>query len=122
MLIMTAEPAFLAPEFDSGCALPGLDSAVVPVESVLVLGVAGSEPVFGVAGLELVGPRVGSDCVPAPAVPMLLGSELVCALAGKASIAAKRGTITKLRKCVGEASRHMSRPLVAQRPTPSTLS
>jgi hypothetical protein len=76
MLITTAEPAFLAPGFDSGCALPGLDSTFVAVESVLVLGVAGLEPVFGVAGLELVGPRVGSDCVPAPAVP-LLGSELV---------------------------------------------
>ena len=108
MLITTAEPAFLAPGFDSGCALPGLDSAFVAVESVLVLGVAGLEPVFGVAGLELVSPRVGSDCVPAPAVPMLLGSELVCALAGKASVAAKRGTITKLRKCLWEASRHMS--------------
>jgi len=58
--------------------------------------------------LELAGPPVNLDWARAPAVPVLLESELVCAFAGKASIAAKRGTITKLRKCLGEASRHMS--------------
>src|SRR6266567_5326329 len=86
-----------------------------------MLGVAVLEPVFGLAGLKLVGPPVGSDCAWAPAVLVLLGSELVCALAGKASIAAKRGTITKLRKCLGGASRYMSCPLVAQRPTPINI-
>ena len=56
------------------------------------------------------GPPVNSDWAWAPAVPMLLESELVCAHAGKASITAKRGTITKLRKCLGEASGRMSPP------------
>ena len=107
MLIRIGEPAFLVPGLDSGCAPPGLDSAFVAVELVFVLGVAVLEPV-GVAGLELVGPPVNSDWARAPAVPVLLESELVWAFAGKASIAAKRGTITKLRKCLGEASRHMS--------------
>jgi len=46
----------------------------------------------------------------APAAPVLLESELVCPLAGKASIAAKSGTIAKLRKCLGEASKRMSYP------------
>ena len=103
-----AEPVFLVPGLDSGCAPPGVDSAFVAVELVFVLGVAVLEPVFGVVGLALVGPPINSDWARAPAVPVLLESELVCALAGKASIAAKRGTITKLRKCLWEASRHMS--------------
>jgi len=73
-------------------------------------------PVFEVAESELVGPPVKSGWV--PAVPALLESELVCALAGKASITARRGAITKLRKCLGEASRHMpfARPGAATRP------
>lgn len=107
MLIRTAEPAFLVPGLDSGCAPPGVDSTFVAVELVFVLGVAVLEPVVGVPGLELAGPPVNSVWA-APAVLVLLESELVCAFAGKASIAAKRGTITKLRKCLGEASRHMS--------------
>src|SRR5262249_9749973 len=99
MLIRTAEPAFLVPGLDSGCAAPGLDSEFVAV---------------GLICSELVGPPVISDCAGAPAVPVLLESEPVCALAGKASIAAKRGTIAKLRKCLGEASKHMSCPLSAK--------
>src|SRR5262249_56711438 len=100
MLIRTAEPAFLAPGLDSGCAAPGLDSQFVAVGLICSLGVAVLASVFGV------GPPVISDCAGAPAVPVLLESEPVCALAGKASIAAKRGTIAKLRKCLGEASKH----------------
>ena len=43
----------------------------------------------------------------APAVLVLRVSdaELVCALAGKASIIAKTGAITRPRKCLGEAER-----------------
>src|SRR5262249_7941432 len=108
MLIRTAEPAFLVPGLDSDCAPPGSDSAFAAVELVSVLGVAVLEPVFGVAGLELVGPPVNSDCAGALAVPVPLESELVCALAGRARITAKKGTITKQRKCLGEATRHMS--------------
>jgi hypothetical protein len=122
MLIRTAEPAFLVPGLDSDCAPPGSDSAFAAGELVFMLGVAVLEPASGVAGLEPEGPRVGSDCVPAPAVPVLLESELVCALAGKASIPAKRGTTTKLPKCLAEVSTHMSCPLVVHRPTLSTLS
>src|SRR5262249_19569568 len=112
MLIRTAEPAFLGPGLDSGCAPSGLDSAFSAGELVFMLGVAVSEPVSGVvAGLEPLGPPFTSDWARAPTVPVLLESELVCALAGKASITAKRGTITKLRKCLGEVSTHMSCPL-----------
>jgi len=107
MLIRTTEPAFLVPGLDSGCAPPGVDSAFVAVELVFVLGVAVLEPV-GVAGLELVGPPVNSDWARAVPVLGVLESELVCALAGKASITAKKGTITRLWKCLLEASRHMS--------------
>ena len=66
-------------------------------------GAMAPEPAFGSieSELELVGPA---------GAPVLLESELVCALAGKASIVAKRGTITKLPKCLGEASKHMSCP------------
>ena len=108
MLIRMAEPVFLVAGLDCGCEPPASDSALAAVELVFVLGVAVLEPVFGVVGLELVGPPINSDWARAPAVPVLLESELVWAFAGKASIAAKRGTITKLRKCLGEASRHMS--------------
>ena len=92
-----AEPAFLVPGLDSGCALPGSDSAFAAGELVSVLGVAVLGPVFGVAGLALVGPPVNSDCAGALAVSVPLESVLVCALAGKASITTKKGTITKLR-------------------------
>jgi hypothetical protein len=53
---------------------------------VCVLGVAVSASVFGVTGLELVGPPVESDWAWAPAVLVVgvLESEPVCALAGKA--------------------------------------
>src|SRR5262249_39157733 len=122
MLIRTAEPAFLDPGLDSGCAPSGLDSAFAAGELVFMLVVAVLEPVSGVAGLELVGPPVNSDWARAPTVPVLLESELVCALAGKASITAKRGTTAKLRKCLGEVSTHMHCPLVVHRSTVSTLS
>src|SRR5262249_60278087 len=102
MLIRTAEPAFLVPGLDSGCAAPGLDSEFVAVGLICSLGVA------------VLASAVISDCAGAPAVPVLLESEPVCALAGKASIAAKRGTIAKLRKCLGEPSKHMSCPLSAK--------
>ena len=55
-----AEPAFLVPGLDSGGAPPGLDSAF-SAEELVVLGLAVLNPVFGVAGLELVGPPVDSD-------------------------------------------------------------
>lgn len=60
--------------------------------------------------MELAGPPVDSDWAPASAAPVLgvLGSELVCALAEKASMTAKKGAITRLRKWLLEASRHMS--------------
>src|SRR5262245_56403302 len=122
MLIRTAEPAFLGPELDSGSAPSGLDSAFAAGELVFMLGVAVLEPASGVAGLELLGPPVNSDWARAPTVPVLLESELVCALAGKASITVKRGTTTKLRKCLGEVSTHMYCPLVVHRPTLPTLS
>jgi hypothetical protein len=124
MSIRTAEPVFLVPGLDSSCEPPGSGWAFAAVELVFVLGVAVLGPVFALAGLELVGPPVNSDWARAPAVPVLLESELVCALAGKASITAKRGTITRLQRCLGEASRHMSAhvlTLVAQRPALSTL-
>ena len=57
------------------------------------------EPAFGSTELELVG---------AAGAPVLLESELVCALAGKASIAAKNETIIRLWKCLEEMTRHMS--------------
>ena len=66
------------------------------------------EPVFEVA--ELVGPPFTSVWAGAPAGPVL--SELICALAGRASITAKSGAITRLRKCLGEGSKHMSCPLL----------
>jgi hypothetical protein len=86
------------------------ESACAAVDFDSVVGVAASKPVFGVAGLELVGPPVGSDWAWAPAVPVLRVSESepVCALAGKASITAKRGTVTRPRKCIGKANRRMS--------------
>ena len=108
MLIRIGEPAFLGPGLDSGCAPPGLDSAFAAVELVSVFGIAVLEPVFDVAALELVGPPVGSDWASAVPVLEVLESELVCALAGKASITAKKGTITRLWKCLREVSRHMS--------------
>ena len=109
MLIRTAEPAFLVPGLDSGCEPPGSDSAFAGVELVSVFGIAVLEPVFEVVGLELVGPSIDSDLAPAPAVLVLgvLKSEF-CALAEEASIAAKKAPITRQRKCVGEASGHMS--------------
>src|SRR5215472_12532387 len=122
MLIRTVAPTFLDPGMDSGCAPSGLDSAFAAGELVFMLVVAVLEPVSGVAGLELLGPPVNSDWAQAPTVPVLLESELVCALAGKASITAKRRTTTKLRKCLGEVSMHMYCPLVVHRPTLSTLS
>jgi hypothetical protein len=73
MLIRTAEPAFLGPGLESGCDPPGSDSPFAAVELVCVLGVAVLEPVFGVAGLELVGQPVNSDWAGAPAVALLLG-------------------------------------------------
>src|SRR5947207_15357582 len=91
MLIRMAEPAFLSPGLDSGCEPPGSDSAFAGIESVCALGVALLEPVFGVAGLELVDPPVNSDWTGAPAALLLLVSELVLALAGKASTTAKKG-------------------------------
>jgi hypothetical protein len=110
MLIRMAEPAFLGPGLDSGCVPPGSDSVFAGVELVCVLGVAVSASFFGVAGLELVGPPVNSDWAWAPAVLVLgvLGSEPVCALAGKASIPTRKATNTGLRKCLGEAGTHMS--------------
>src|SRR6516162_226401 len=110
MFITTVEPAFLVPGLDSGCAPPGPDPPFTAVELVSVLGVAVFESVFGVAGLELVGPPVNSDCAGALAVPVPLESVLVCALAGKASITTKKGTITRLRKCLRKATKHMSCP------------
>src|SRR5215471_14367620 len=98
MLITTAEPAFLVPGLDSDCAPPDSDLAFAAVELVSVLGVAVLEPVFGVAGLELVDPPANSDCAGAPAVPVPLESVLVFALAAKASITTKKGTITRLQK------------------------
>src|SRR6516162_353222 len=108
MLITTAEPPFLVPGLDSGCALPGSDPPFTAVELVSVLGVAVLGPAFGVAGLALVGPPVNSDCAGALAVPVALESEPVCAVAGKASITTKKGT--KQQKCLREVSTHMSCP------------
>src|SRR5215472_4775310 len=106
MLITTAEPVFLlVPGLDSDCAPPGSDSAFAAVELVSVLGVAVLGPVFGVAGLALVGPPVNSDCAGALAVPVALESEPVCALAGKASITTKKA---KQQKCLREVSTHMT--------------
>ena len=110
MLIRMAEPA-LGRRLDWGGEPPGSDSAFGAVELV-VLGAAASEPaalgsVFGIAGLELAGPPVASVWAGAPAGPVL--SEPVCALAGKANIAAKNRTMTKLRKCLRE-SKDMSCP------------
>ena len=109
MLIRTAEPTFLVPGLDSGCAPPDLDSAFVPAELMFVLAVAGLEPFLGVVRLELAGPPVDSDCAPAPVVPALgiFESEPVCAPAGKASSTTEKAIITRLRKCLGEATRHM---------------
>src|SRR6516225_1054621 len=110
MFITTAEAAFLVPGLDSDCAPPGSDSPFAAEELVSVLGVAVLESVFGVAGLELVRPPVNSDCAGTLAVPVPLESVLVCALAGKASITTKKGTITRLRKCLRKANKHMSSP------------
>ena len=71
MLITTAEPTFLIPGLDSDCAPPGSDSAFAAGELVSVLGVAVFESVFGVAGLELVGPPVNSDCAGALAAALV---------------------------------------------------
>ena len=110
MLIRIGEPA-LGPGLDWGCEPPGAKSAFGAVELV-VRGAAASEPaalgsVLGVAGLELAGAAVTSVWAGAPARVLV---EPVCALAGKANIAAKNGTMTKLRKCLGEASKDMSCP------------
>jgi hypothetical protein len=70
-------------------------------------GAMASEPAFDGTEfeLELVGPT---------GALVLLESELVCALAGKASIAAKNGTIIRLRKCLEETTRHMSWTLLRE--------
>jgi hypothetical protein len=47
------------------------------VASVCVLGVTELEPVFGAAGLELVGSPVNSDWAWAPAVPVPLEPEMI---------------------------------------------
>ena len=65
------------------------------------------EPAFGSTELEL-------ELVGAAGAPVLLESELVCALAGKASIAAKNETIIRLWKCLEEITRHMSSPLLRE--------
>lgn len=67
------------------------------------------EPAFGSTELAL-------ELVGAAGAPVLLESELVCALAGKASIAAKNETIIRLWKCLEEMTRHMSWPLIARNP------
>jgi hypothetical protein len=77
MLIRMAEPAFLGPALDSGCEPAGADSAFAAAESVCALGVAVSEPVVGVTGLERAGPPVNPDWARAPAAPVLSVSELV---------------------------------------------
>ena len=64
-------------------------------------GATAPEPESGSAELEL------ELAGPAGALA-LLESELVCALAGKASIAARNGTIIRVRKCLEETTRHMS--------------
>ena len=101
-----AELAFLGPGLDRGCEPPGSDSAFAGD----LVGVAVSASVFGVAGLELVGPPVNSDWAGAPAVLVLgvLESEPVCALAGKASIATRKATNTGLSKCLEGPGTHMS--------------
>jgi hypothetical protein len=103
----TAEPVFLAPGLDSGCVPADLDSAFAAVELVSVLGVTPLEPVFGVAGLGLVGPPVDSDWAWAPAVLGVPEAESVCALAGEASISPKKGTASRLRRCLEKARRRM---------------
>src|SRR6516225_199935 len=111
MLIRIAEPVFLGPGLGWGCEPRGSDSALAAAELVCVLGVAVSTSVFGATGLELVRPPVESDWAWAPAVLVLgdvLGSEPVCALAGKASIPTRKATTTGLRKCLGETGTHMS--------------
>ena len=110
MLIRIAEPVFLGPGLDCGCEPPGFGSVFAAVELICVLGVAVSASLFGVTGLELVGPPVESDWASAPAVLVLgvLESEPVCALAGKASIPTRKATNTGLSKCLGEAGRYMS--------------
>jgi hypothetical protein len=70
-------------------------------------GATAPEPESGSAELklELVGPA---------GALALLESELVWALAGKASIAARNGTIIRLRKCLEETTRHMSWTLLRE--------
>ena len=72
-----AGPDFLGPGLDSGCETPGSDSVFPAVASVCVLGVAELEPVFGAAGLELVGSPVNSDWAWASAVPVSLEPEMI---------------------------------------------
>ena len=111
MLIRIAEPVFLGPGLDCGCEPPGSGSVFADVELICVLGVAVPASVFGVTGLELAGPPVESDWARAPAVLVLgdvLGSEPVCALAGKASIPTRKATNTGLSKRLGETGRRMS--------------
>ncbi len=107
MLMRTAEPGFLGPGLDSGCEPPDLVSAFPAVELVCAFGVA--EPVFPAAGSELVGAPVNAGAWP-PTVPALLVSELVWALAGKAYIATRTVTITKLRTCRNEISKRTTCP------------
>ena len=71
MLMRTAEPAFLVPELDSGGVPADVGSALAAVELVVVLRVTELESVFGVVGLELVGPRFDSDWPRVSAVPLL---------------------------------------------------
>jgi hypothetical protein len=70
-------------------------------------GAAAPEPASGSTELEL-------ELVGAAGAPVLLESELVCALAGKASIAAKNKTIIRLWKRLEEMTRHMSWTLLRE--------
>ena len=59
--------------------------------------------------------------LPAPGLAALLESEAVCALAAKANITVKKGTIARLRKCLGEAATHISRPWLRETNTLSII-
>ena len=104
MLMRTAEPAFLVPGSDSGCVPVALDPTVAVdfVPNVTVL-----EAVFGVASWGLASPRFAWAWALVLPVLLVEGSELVCALAEKASSNAKKGIITRPRRCLGEANRPM---------------
>ena len=102
MLIRTAEPACLVPELDTGFVAGALASVPAAVDSVSMREVTVLDLAFGLAGLALAGLRFDSDWARALAVLVLCvqKSELVCALAGNASIIAKKGAITRTRKCL----------------------